>query len=241
LTLRTSRGLRAILLLALTLLAAPLVVRAQSDLSAGQQAQARARQGRFQTDVAALRADPNMTKPQKLARYQTLYQSMDKDMLAILSPDQRAVVLRQRGINLKFQRQVAALRADTKMPEAQKKQRYLALLQATDQQSLATLTPAQRARVLARRQAQEEAQALDTDLRQSQTPDQKKKIDAIAHAAGIEIQGVIGDKSLDQTAKVAKINDLQKQAAKRISALLTPEQRTKYARVQKLVGVQHGR
>jgi len=241
LTHHTPRGLRAAFLLALTLLAAPLAVRAQSDLSAGQRARAQARQGRFQKEVAALRADPRMTNPQKLARYQTLYQSMDKDMLAILSPDQRAIVLKQRQIGLHFQQQVAALRADTKMPEAQKKQRYLALLQATDQQSLATLTPAQRARVLARRQAQAEAQTLDADLRQSQTPDQKKKIDAIARAAGIEIQAVIADKSRAQPTKVAKIDELQKQAAKRISALLTPEQRTKYARVQKLVGVQRGR
>lgn len=238
---RTSRGLRAAFLLALTLLAAPLAVRAQSDLSAGQQARARARQGQFQKEVAALRAAPRMTNPQKLTRYQALYKAMDKDMLAILSPNQRAVVLKQRGINLRFQQQVAALRADTKMSDAQKKQRYIALLQATDQQSLATLTPAQRARILARRQAQEEAQTLDADLRRSQTPDQKKKIDAIARAAGIDIQAVIADKSLAQPAKVAKIGELQRQAAKRISALLTPEQRTKYARVQKLVGVQQGR
>ncbi len=212
---------------------------AESDLSPTQRARAEARQAQFQKDVAALKADPKLSDAQKRARYAVMAQVMDKDMLAILTPAQRAQVLAQRQIGVQFQKDVAALRADKTLTDAQKQARYQALRQAANDKAMATLTPEQRARVQKQQQAglarQAEVKRLAQQLQKSETPAQEKQIHEIGLKAGAQVQTVVADKSMAPDQKTAKINDLEKQAQAKINSLLTPSQRTLYAHIQSLV------
>ena len=216
------------------------------DLDAAQRTQADQRQAQFQKDVAALRADKGMTDVQKQAKYTSLYQAMDKDMLAILTPAQRSQVQKQRQINSQFQKDVLALQANKAMTDAQKKARYLQLVQNARNASLALMTPAQRAAALQRSAAAEktqqaqsvkiaEAKSLSQQLQKSETPAQSQKLRTIALSTGTTIQAVIADKTLSDDAKTAKIVALRKSALSRDLALLTPSQRTLYSRIQALV------
>jgi len=236
---------------ALALLPLPLTAHAQetspgrapasagSDLSPSQRQRAEARNAQFQKDVAALQADPKMSDAQKKARYQRLFQAMDKDMLAILTPAQRALVMSQRQIGAQFQKDVAALMADPKLTEAQKRARYEAMHQAANQKALATLPPEQRARFEKQQQAalarQAEVKRLAQELQKSETPAQEKQIHEIGLKAGAQVQTLISDKSLAPAVKTAKINDLEKQAQAKINSLLNPTQRVMYAHIQSLV------
>lgn len=235
---------------ALALLSFPLTAQAQaapsaasasagSDLSPAQRQRAEARNAQYQKDLAALQADPKMSSAQKQARYQTLFQAMDRDMLAILTPAQRAQVMKQRQIGAQFQRDVAALKADPKMSDAQKQARYETLRAAANQKALATLPPEQRARVEKQQQAglsrQAEVKRLAQELQRSETPAQEKQIHEIGLEAGAQAQTVIADKSMPPTAKTAKIKDLEQQAQTKINALLNPSQRAMYAHIQSLV------
>ena len=210
-----------------------------SDLSATQRAEASARQARFQKDIAALRADTKLTDAQKQAQYGILLKAMDKDMLGLLTPSQRAEVKKQRAINEQFQKDIAALRTDAKMTDAQKQARYKTLMHSRQTALLATLTPVQRARVEKEHQSEmtraTEANRLSIELQKSQTPAQAKQIQAIALATRTQMQAVMADKTLLDAAKAAKITDLRKQAQAKIDALLTPAQRAKYAHIQELV------
>lgn len=237
---------------ALALLFLPLTVQAQSpppaapapagsDLSPAQQARIQARQEQFQKDLAALRADAKMTDAQKQAKYTTMVQAMTNDTMAILTPVQRAGEMKRRQINAQFQKDVAALRADKTMTDAQKKARYLALVQAADTQTFSTLTPSQRALVQKRRQTQEEAMRVGNELKKSQTPTQMKQIKDISIAMRTRMQAVIADKTLSPQAKTAKIKEVSSKEEGQISALLTPSQRAKFMRWQQLVSAAQAR
>jgi hypothetical protein len=236
--------------IALTLAALPWAAQAQtpaavnhsstdSDLSASQRARAAARQAQFQKDVAALRTDSKLTDTQKQAKYGVLLQAMDKDMLALLTPAQHVEVQKQRQINAQFQQSITALRTDSKLSNAQKQARYQTLVHNRQTALLATLTPVQRTRVEKEHQSQmtraAEANRLGAELQKSQTPAQAKQIQAIALATRTQMQAVIADKTMPDSAKSAKITDLRKQAQAKIDALLTPTQRAKYAHLQALL------
>ncbi len=223
--------------------AAPSGSSAALGLSAAQRAKADAREAQFRKDLSALQADPKMTTAQKQAKYTGLYQAMDRDMLTILTPAQRTQVLKQRQINVQFQKDILALQSDKKMTEAQKKARYLQLVQSARNSSLALLPPAQRAEALKRSQAAEQAQQaqaakiaearrLSQQLQQSETPAQSQKLKAIAATTGAALQAVMNNKSLSDKAKTDKIVALRQDALKRDMALLTPAQRTLYTRIQ---------
>lgn len=66
-------------------------------LSPAQQARFNTRNAKFTKDVAALQADTKLTPTQKRAKFVTLYKAVDKDMMAILTPAQRALVAKQRA------------------------------------------------------------------------------------------------------------------------------------------------
>lgn len=237
--------------MALALLLFPLTARAQgtppgrggaaagSNLSSAQRARAQARQTQFQKDAAALTTDAKLTETQKRTRYAALAQAFDKDMLAILTPTQRAQVMSQRQIRAQFQKDVAALQADKTLTDAQKRDRFEALRQAANQKALATLPPDQRARVEKQQQAasarQAEVKRLAQELQKSETPTQEKQVHEIGLKAGAQVQAVIADKSLPPASKTAKIKDLEKQAQAKINTLLTPSQRAMYAHIQSLV------
>ena len=216
------------------------------DLSAAQRTKVGARQAQFQKDVQALRDDPKMTLPQKQAKYTTLLQAMNQDMLTILTPAQRTQVLKQQQINAQFKTDVLALQSNRQMTDAQKKARYLQLTQNARNASLALMSPAQRADALKRSAAAEklqqeqapkiaEAKRLSQQLVKSETPAQSEKLRTIALSTGTTIQSVIADKTLSAQAQTAKINALRQEALKRDLALLTPAQRTLYTRIQALI------
>ena len=217
-------------------------------LNAAQQAKAGARQAQFQKDVETLKDDPKMTMAQKQAKYTTLLQVMDRDMMAILTPAQRTYETKQRAINAQFKADVLALQSNRTMTDAQKKAKYLQLTQNARNASLAIMTPAQRADALKRSAALEqdqkeqapkiaEAKRLSQQLVKSETPAQSEKLRTIALSTGTTIQSVIADKTLSAQAQTAKINALRQDALKRDMALLTPSQRTLYSRIQALVTV----
>ncbi len=216
------------------------------DLNPAQRAKADARQAQFQKDVQALRDDPKMSLAQKQAKYSALLQVMDRDMLTILTPAQRTQVLKQRQINAQFKTDVLALQSDRKMTDAQKKARYLQLVQNARTASLALMSPAQRADALKRSAAAEkfqqeqapkiaEARRLSQQLQKSETPAQSEKLRTIALSTGTTIQSVIANKTLSPQAQTARIVALRQDALKRDLALLTPAQRTLYSRIQALV------
>ena len=247
---RLTRAWPAASLAALTLLSLPLTARAQgapagrasssanSELSPTQRAHAEARQAQFRKDTAALIADKTLTDAQKQARYAVFAKAMDQDMLAILTPSQRAQVMIQRQIGAQLQRDAAALQADKTLTVAQKQARYEALRQAANQKALATLTPAQRARAERQQQAglarQAEVKRLAQQLEKSESPSQEQQIHEIGLKTGAQIQAVIADKSMAAVQKPAKIKDMEQQAQAKITALLTPSQRAMYAHIQSL-------
>ena len=217
-------------------------------LNAAQQAKASARQAQFQKDVQALKDDPKMTMAQKQAKYTTLLQAMDRDMMALLTPAQRTQVTKQRAINAQFKTDVLALQSNRTLTDAQKKAKYLQLTQNARNASLAIMTPTQRSKALKRSAAMEQAQKeqapkiaeakrLSQQLVKSETPAQSEKLRTIALSTGTTIQSVIADKTLSAQAQTTKINALRQDALKRDMALLTPAQRTLYSRIQALITV----
>lgn len=232
---------RPAVLLALVLTTAALVPHAASAapapsaLSAAQKTKVSTRQAQFQKDIAALQADKKMTDAQKQARYKTLMATMDKDMLAILTPAQRAIVLKQRDIGAKFRQQAEVIQASKTLTEAQKKDRLAALAAQADKDTLATLPPSQRTEVLQRRQRQEQAQALKEQLEKSETPEQKKQFEATMADVRAKAEAVSGDKTLSEAAKGQKLTDLAKQAQAKDLALLTPAQKAMYEKIQVLI------
>ena len=212
-----------------------------SDLSPAQRAQVQALQTRLQREAAALGANTKLTNAQKQAKYAALVQAANQSVLGILTPTQRAEELKRRQINAQFQKDVAALRADTKLTDAQKKQRYLALVQKADASTLQTLSASQKAQVLQQRHTQATAMQIAQELHQSQTPAQAKKIHDISNAFGAQMRAVIADKGLSNQAKTAKIKALTQQEETQVSALLTPAQRVKFQQWQRLVSASQPR
>lgn len=217
-------------------------------LNTAQQTKANTRQAQFKQDIQALQTDTKMTPAQKQAKYTTLMQAMDRDMLAILTPAQRTQVEKQRQINAQFKTDALAIQSDRRMTDAQKKARYLQLVQNARNASLALMTPTQRADALKRSAAAEKLQAaqapkiaeakrLSQQLQKSETPAQSQKLRSIALSTGTTIQSVIADKTLSNQAKTARIVALRQDALKRDLVLLTPAQRTLYGRIQALITV----
>lgn len=232
---------RSAVLLALALTAASAAPHAayaapaSSALSTAQKAKVSSRQAQFQKDMAALQADKKMTDAQKQARYKTMMATMDKDMLAILTPAQRAIVLKQRDIGAKFRQQATAIQDSKTLTDAQKKDRLATLAAQADKDTLATLPPAQRAEVLQRRQKQEQAQVLKEQLEKSETPAQKKQFEETMTEVRAKAEAVSADKSLSEAAKGQKLTDLAKQAQAKDLALLTPTQKAMYEKIQVLI------
>lgn len=204
-------------------------------LNADQKAKADARQTQFKKDLAALGADPKLTPAQKQAQAQTLYQALDKDMMAILTPTERANVLKQRQINAKFQADAKALQADKALTPAQKNDKYMKITEEARNASAALLPPSERAAAMKRNALLEQAQTLNKQLIESETPAQSQKLSAVALSTRTSMQAVIADKTLSDTAKTAKINVLRQSALSQDLALLNARQKTLYTRIQALV------
>ena len=216
---------------------------AESDLNASQKTRVAARKARFEKDIASLRADKKMTEAQKQAKFQTMARSVDTDLLAILSPEQRAQVLKRKGINEQFGRDLAALRTSTTMTEKQKKAKFQVMMAARQNALLETLPPAQRIRVQAEQQAKmariaslrQQVEALGDSIQKSETPAQLRQIQAISQSTRSREQAVFADKGLSDQMKQSRIDSLRLQAQRNIDALLTPAQRAKFARLRSLI------
>ena len=207
-------------------------------LDAAQKAKANAREAQFKQDLTAIQADPKLTPAQKQAKALTLYQAMDKDMLAILTPVQRANVLKQRQINAKFQADVKALQADKSLTPAQKNDRYMKITEQARNASMALLPPAERAVAMKRSAAVEQAQALSKQLIASETPAQSQKLSAVTASTKAAMQAVFASKMSD-AAKTAKINTLRQTALSQYMALLNAKQKALYTRIQALISPAH--
>ena len=204
-------------------------------LDAAQKSKADARQAQFQKDVMALRADMKMTNAQKQIKYTSLAQSMGRDMMAILTPAQRALVMKQRQIDSQYNSDMLALQADKSLSETQKKERSLQITEKARNASIALLPPAQRAAALKRGIAAEQAQQLNQQLQSSETPAQKQKLQALMESAKRAIRTIYVDKNLSDPVKAQKIVAVRKETLSRDLALLTPAQRGLYSRIQALV------
>ncbi len=223
---------------------------ADSDLSAAQKARVASRKARFDTEIAAVQADKKLTDAQKGAKLQSLAQQADADLLAILTPEQRAQVLKRRNINVQFKKDLDALRIDTTLSEAQKKAKFEVMMKAREQALLATLPPAQRAAVIkehdARIKAQQQEMArmaplrrqieeIGSSIQKSESPAQLKQIQTISQTTRQQEQAVYTDNTLSPSTKEIRIDALRHQAQSRIDALLTPAQRAKFARMRALI------
>jgi hypothetical protein len=214
-----------------------------SDLTAAQQSQIAARKARFEKDIAALRADAKLTPAQKQAKFLILAQATDTDLLAILTPAQRVQVLKRKAINVEFEKNLAALRADTTMTEAQKETKYQAMMLARQNALLDTLPPAQRKIVVKEHQEKmaridalrRQIQQIGDSIQKSQTPAQLKQIQAISQSTQKQEAAVYADTKLTTAEKESRITALRQQAQAKINALLTPAQRAKFARLRELV------
>ena len=216
---------------------------AESDLSAAQKTKVAARKARFERDVTALRADTKMTNAQKQAKFEGMAHAADTDLMAILTPVQRGQVTQRKEINVQFSKDLAALRTNTTMTEAQKKARFQVMMTARQNALLATLPPAQRARVEREQQVktaqvasmQRQIEELGNSIQKSESPTQLKQIQAITLSTRKQEQAVIADRSLSDQAKGSRIETLRHSAQMKIDALLTPTQRAQFARLRTLI------
>lgn len=143
-------------------------------LSPAQKARYDTRNAQYIKDMTALQADTKMTPAQKQAKFLTIRAAVDKDMLAILTPAQRATVLKQRAhtqaqikegqgladklnasMNAEQKRRLGVLNAaekaemqklstDTALSTEAKRQKAVAFDVETQAKILAVLTPTQR-------------------------------------------------------------------------------------------------
>ena len=232
--------------------AAPPTSSETSDLdpTASQRAKMVAGRARFEKAMRALQTDPKLSDTQKRTKAMALAAAADKEMLAILTPAQKDLVLKQRAIDDKFRQEVTALRADPKMTDKQKQARFETLMRNRQTALLATLPPALRARAERAHQTQEaqmakerqaamaraaEARQIGQQLQKSLSKQTQGQIQQITLAARSQIQAVGADATLSQEAKAAKIQALGHEAEAKIDALLTPQQRVQFAHYHELV------
>ena len=209
------------------------------DLSAAQKARMEAGRAKFQKDMMALQADPKLTEAQKRAKAMALAQAADKDSLAILTPAQRELALKQRAIDDKVRQEVMALRSDTKLTDKQKQARFEALMQVRQTALLAALPPALRARAERAHQAAmaraAAAKQVGEQLQKSLSKKTQEQIQQVTFAAQSKMRAVSTDATLSQEAKAAKIQALGREAEAQINTLLTPQQRVQFARYHQIV------
>lgn len=221
---------------------------AESDLSASQASRVAARKARFEKDFAALRAEKKLTQSQRQAKFEALVLATDADLMAILTPEQRAQVLKRKAINVQFEKDLAALRTNTKMTEEQKRTKFQAMMLTRQNALLATLPPAERARVEKEQQEKmakmatlrREVEQIGDSIQKSESPAQLKQIQAISQSTRQQEQAVYMDRTLSNQAKASRIEALRLQAQSKIDALLTPEQRSKFARLRALISAPSG-
>lgn len=231
----------ALSLIAALMFSQPTSTRAQggSDLSPSQQARMEAGRTKFQKELAALQADKSLSQAKKQERYLEMSRTADKDMLAILTPAQRALVLEQRDINKQFQKDVAALRVNSKLTDAQKQAEFETLVHNRQKSLLASLPPAQRTRVEKEHQAQlahvAEANKIGEELQKSLSKQAQQKIQQITVEARTKMQAIATDAALSRPEKAARIQALGHEAEMQIDTLLTPKQRAEFSHYHQLI------
>lgn len=173
----------------------------EPTLSAAQQAKIKARNQQFQKDMAALQADTKMSATDKRARFQSLYQVMDKDMLAILTPAQRAQVMQTRQ---------AALQ------QREEQQRGFEAFQKSHSAEISA------------------AEKLGQKIHASIKPAQKQQLDAIASATQAQQQQIAASKGLTDQEKRTKLLALVQSAQAKSLAVLTSSQRADFEKLRKM-------
>lgn len=141
------------------------------------------------------------------------------------------------AIQKKYQPQVQSL-LNSKITDAEKQKRFMALSQKIEKEVDAILTPQQRqqknklqAQALQQQkavQAQMQKQAQrEAAVYKSLTPAQKKKIDAINQDTRTRATAIQNDKKLTQQQKNDKLRAMITELQKKRLAVLTPQQRAK--------------
>lgn len=175
------------------------------NLTPAQQARAQARHQKFIKDVTALQANKTMTPAQKNAKGQALVQSQDRDMLAILTPQQRTTVMAQRAAQMKnLQAQQKAAQAFQNAHKTQIAQGQALAKKLTD-----SLTPAQKTQI-------------ETVRQQFRT------------SAGPRMNQVMTNNALTPQAKQQQLMSIAREIDPKIEAVLNPTQRADYEKMVQL-------
>ncbi len=175
------------------------------NLSPAQQARAKARQQQFVKDATALQADKTLTPAQKSAKTRALFQSRDTDMLAILTPHQRAQVMAQRAAQMKAYQ--ARRQAALTFQNAHKAE--ITQGQALAKKLTTSLTPAQRTQIQAVRQQ-------------------------FTTSAGPRMNQVMSNSALTPQARQQQVMGIAREIDPKIEAILTPPQRADYEKMVRL-------
>jgi len=121
-----------------------------------------------------------------------------------LTPAQRA---RAEARQAQFQKDVAALRSDSKLTNAQKQAKYTSLYSAMDKDMLALLSPAQKTRVMKQREINEQFQKDVTALQNN-----KSLTDAQKKARYVQIVKTARDASLALLTPAERVQALKRSA-----------------------------
>lgn len=209
------------------------------DLSAAQKVRMETGRAKFQKALMALQADPKLSEAQKRTKAMALAQMADRDALAILTPAQRELALKQRAIDDTVRQEVLALRTNTKLTDKQKQARFEALMQVRQTALLATLPPALRARAERTHQVAmaraTEAKRVGEQLQKSLSKTTQQQIQQATLAARSKMQVVSAEATLSQADKASKIQTMGRELEAKIQTMLTPQQRVQWTRYHQLV------
>ncbi|OIR18986.1 LTXXQ motif protein [mine drainage metagenome] len=154
-----------------------------------------------------------------------------------LSADQRAKL---KDIRKQTAATVQAVRANTALKPEQKRQQIAAVWRSSRVQMKSVLTDAQKGRLAQilshprrlNRMAAMRVRVIGMENRLGLSPDQRGRIQAIAHQTASALKPLRTDKTLAADARRAKIRELRQDEHKQILAVLTPEQTKQLGRMR---------
>ena len=159
-----------------------------------------------------------------------------------LSPDQQA---RYKARMTRARGEYAAIQANANLSAAQKQARSVALAKQVDADTLAILTPTQRAFILQRRAAGAAFQkahaaqiaqfrALQRKFTASLSPAQRGKMDAVFQDNNAQIAQIVNNPAASEADKAKRAAAIRRSADAKIKALLTPTQAAEEQQLQQM-------
>jgi hypothetical protein len=173
-------------------------------LSPAQQARYQARMQKFNKDAAAVMANKSLTPAQQGAKIQAMKKALDPDMLAILTPAQRAQVLAQRKGMMAQQKAMMAKAQAFKQAHSSE----IKTGQALAAKLTKSLTPAQKSQIAAiQKQVQQQYQTLATNKSLTQQA-KMQQMQGLNQQAQAKITAILNP---TQKADYLKMQQMQKQ------------------------------